>query len=198
MTYRILFVEDEKELASSLQDSLTRKGYEVDIAYNGEEGWQAWQKKPYDLVLLDLVMPKLTGSELLTKIHQIQELTPIIIISGEGTEADKLNAVNQHAFAYIEKKDLNLDLLLNTIEKALNKRSLLLRSLEEMVEHNKDPDKAIIAIGSKTYSPNQLFDEARMGTAFGKQYLADLSKTIIGMRVTNDDDEDFISSGIIE
>ena len=190
MKYRILIVEDQNEMAQTWKKALELEGYEAEVACDGLQGWELWKESPYDVVVLDLKMPRMSGGELLEKIHSRQPSAPVIIISGEGTEEDKLRAVNQHAFVYMEKKDFTIEKMLNEIVRALEARDLLIQALEVMVEKSNNPDQPIIAIGRALYSPRQLFDAARMGTDVGREYLADLSKTVLEMGADRGADQD--------
>lgn len=177
--HRVLIVEDERNIASSWQEQLRDEGYEVEVAEDGEAGWQRWQAAPYDVVILDLKMPRLSGGALLTRIRECQPWVPVVIVSGEGTEQDKLRAVNQHAYAYLEKKDVTIGAIKATLERALADRHLALRVLESLVEHSPDPDQPLLAVGAESYSAQRLFDEARMGTELGRGYVRDLAQTIV-------------------
>jgi DNA-binding response OmpR family regulator len=191
-------VEDEKELANTWKLTLEAEGYQADVALDGEQGWQQWQSHPYDAILLDLKMPKLGGGDLLERIHQRQPATPVIIISGAGTERDKLRAVNLHAFAWLEKKDVTLDQILATLKAALEQRDLMLQSLEALVANSANPEQAVLAVGEALYSPRQLFDEARMGTEFGRQYLASLRKTFLQIKCSSQRGGEFVADGVFE
>ncbi|MFA7242013.1 MAG: response regulator [Sulfuricellaceae bacterium] len=191
-------MEDEKEMASTWKKTLEAEGYQADLTFDGEQGWKQWQSHPYDAILLDLKMPRLGGGDLLERIHQRQPATPVIIISGEGTERDKLRAVNLHAFAYLEKKDVTLDKILSTLKDALDHRDLLLQSLEVLVDNSANPEQAILAVGETLYSPRQLFDEARMGTEFGRQYLTSLGKTFLQVNPDNLKEAEFVADGVFE
>lgn len=198
MKHSILIVEDEKEMAATWKKTLEAEGYQADLTFDGEQGWQQWQSHPYDAILLDLKMPRLGGGDLLERIHNRQPATPVIIISGEGTEQDKLRAVNLHAFAYLEKKDVTLDQILATLKDALEQRDVLLQSLEALVDNSANPEQATLAVGTTLYSPRRLFDEARMGTEFGRHYLASLGKTLLHIGPANLKDEGFVADGVFE
>lgn len=86
MTYKILIVDDEKDIADSLKSRLLREGYEVVTAFDGEEVLiKAKQDNP-DIILLDLILPKLNGFEVLKEIREkhTDKWRPVIIISGQN------------------------------------------------------------------------------------------------------------------
>jgi len=117
----ILVVDDEEDIADSLRILLEREGYGVDIAHSGPSGMLKMKKKKYDLVLLDLFMPKISGREVAEKIRKDQKLKEqkivfltIAKLSEAGhAEIEKLNPVD-----YIVKPIDNQDFR-ERIQKAL-------------------------------------------------------------------------------
>jgi len=90
---KILLVEDEEIMISHLQKKLTNEGYEVSVARDGEEGLKAMREVRPDLVLLDIIMPKMGGFEVMEEMNKDKELKkiPVIVISNSGqpVELDK-------------------------------------------------------------------------------------------------------------
>lgn len=86
MGKRILLVEDEKILSDLLRSKLVQEGYSVEFADNGEEGWNMLEKNKPDLLLLDIVMPKKTGFEILADMQKDENLkhVPVIVVSNSG------------------------------------------------------------------------------------------------------------------
>lgn len=70
---RLLLIEDDVEICEMLQDFLKKEAFELDFVLDGESGLQEFSKKPYDLVLLDLMMPKLNGMEVISKIRETSQ-----------------------------------------------------------------------------------------------------------------------------
>lgn len=93
MVQKILLVEDEEIIYNLLQRKLTAEGYEVSVAKNGEEGLENMRRKKPDLVLLDIIMPKKSGFEVMAEMQKDETLKkiPIIVISNSGqpVELDK-------------------------------------------------------------------------------------------------------------
>lgn len=85
---RILIAEDEKLLRDSLGDIL-KKEYEIDYAYDGEDALKKVNETAYDLLLLNIVMPKIEGYEVLRRVREIYPKIPVIFVSGRG-EAEKI------------------------------------------------------------------------------------------------------------
>ena len=86
MAKKILLIEDEEIMIDLLQRKLTKEGYEVFIARDGEEGMRTLREKNPDLVLLDIVMPKMSGFEVMEEMIKDKKLVkiPVIIISNSG------------------------------------------------------------------------------------------------------------------
>jgi CheY-like chemotaxis protein len=93
MAKKILLVEDEKLMIDLLQRKLTKEGYEISVAQNGEEGLKKMKEIKPDLVLLDIIMPKMSGLEVMEEMQKDKELRaiPVIVISNSGqpVEIDK-------------------------------------------------------------------------------------------------------------
>jgi DNA-binding response OmpR family regulator len=99
MSKKILLIEDEQALADVLEAKLKKEGYEVLVAYDGEEGFKKISDTAPDLILLDIVMPKLNGYEVLEKMNEAKITIPVIIISNSGQPVEiektrKLGAVD--------------------------------------------------------------------------------------------------------
>ncbi len=103
MTPRILIVEDDPSIRLGLQRSLTFEGYSVDQAKDGEEAIQkAFDRKP-DLILLDLMLPRLNGFEVCKTIRKYDPTIPIVILSAKGDEGDKVLGLELGADDYVTK-----------------------------------------------------------------------------------------------
>ena len=97
----ILVVEDDADINRLLTTLLTKEGYTVTAAYSGSEAAMRLETERYDLVLLDLMLPGLTGEELLARIRQDQVM-PVIVLSAKGRE-DKLRVLADGADDFIGK-----------------------------------------------------------------------------------------------
>ncbi len=100
---RILLIEDEPAMQMGLKDNLTLEGYEVDIAGDGEEGLAKVKSKAYDLVLLDIMLPKLSGFDVCKGARAAGVKTPIILLTARGEEIDKVLGLELGADDYITK-----------------------------------------------------------------------------------------------
>ncbi|MGN6711507.1 response regulator transcription factor [Anaerocolumna jejuensis] len=99
---RLLLIEDDIEISDMLRDYLLSEGFEVVTAYDGQEGCDFFLKQPFDLVLLDIMIPKLNGIEVMKKIRA-QSIVPIIIMSAKDTDSDKSLGLGLGADDYITK-----------------------------------------------------------------------------------------------
>ncbi len=86
---KILIIEDEKPMAKALELKLSHAGFEAKAVFNGEDGVSELSNNTYDLVLLDLVMPKMDGFSVLREIQKMNITTPVIVLSNLSQEADE-------------------------------------------------------------------------------------------------------------
>ena len=99
---KVLIIEDEKLLADSIQSVLERKGFEVECVYDGETGAEYAELGIYDLLILDVMMPRLNGLSALMKLREKSRI-PVIILSAKTEESDKVSGLTLGADDYIEK-----------------------------------------------------------------------------------------------
>lgn len=102
MAKRVLVVDDEKLIVKGIRFSLEQDGMEVDCAFDGEEALEAAKKKEYDVVLLDVMLPKLTGFEVCQQIREFSSM-PIIMLTAKGDDMDKILGLEYGADDYITK-----------------------------------------------------------------------------------------------
>jgi len=100
--YKILIVEDEKQMSMFIEMELTHEGYEVDKAYDGREGLEKVENKEYDLVLLDIMIPSLNGIEVCRRIRQFSNV-PIIMLTAKSDILDKVLGLDVGANDYLTK-----------------------------------------------------------------------------------------------
>lgn len=102
MAKKILVVDDEKLIVKGIRFSLEQEGMLVDTAYDGEEALEAARKTEYDAVLLDVMLPKLTGFEVCQQIREFSNM-PIIMLTAKGDDMDKILGLEYGADDYITK-----------------------------------------------------------------------------------------------
>ncbi|MBR0589700.1 response regulator transcription factor [Bacillus sp. FSL W8-0920] len=100
---KILVVEDEKKIARVLSLELEYEGYEVKVKETGMSGLQALEEESFDLVLLDVMLPELSGLEVLRRVRKTNTATPIILITARGSVPDKVSGLDLGANDYITK-----------------------------------------------------------------------------------------------
>lgn len=102
MSKKILVVDDEKLIVKGIRFSLEQEGMEVDCAYDGEEALEKAKEKEYDMILLDIMLPKLTGLEVCQQIREFSSV-PIIMLTAKGEDMDKILGLEYGADDYITK-----------------------------------------------------------------------------------------------
>ena len=100
---RILVVEDEKTLASALKEGLEADGYAVNLAHTGEDGFYQLHAEPFDLIILDLMLPGRTGLEILKTLRNERKRTPVLILTAKDTTADRVSGLDTGADDYLVK-----------------------------------------------------------------------------------------------
>jgi DNA-binding NtrC family response regulator len=121
---RVLIIDDEKSIRKTMREILEYEKYQVDEAENGIDGLRMLGEENYDVVLLDIKMPKMDGIEVLEQIMKKYADTPVIMISGHATVDIAVEAVKKGAFDFISKPP-DLNRLLITIRNALDKSNLI-------------------------------------------------------------------------
>ncbi len=102
MSKRVLVVDDEKLIVKGIRFSLEQDGMEVDCAYDGEEALELAKSNAYDMILLDVMLPKMTGFEVCQQIRDFSN-TPIVMLTAKGEDMDKILGLEYGADDYIAK-----------------------------------------------------------------------------------------------
>src|SRR5215472_17155951 len=98
---RVLVVEDDPDLSRQLKDALTGAGYAVDVAHDGEEGHFLGDTEPYDVVILDIGLPKLDGISILEQWRRADRNMPVIILTARDRWSDKVAGMDAGADDYL-------------------------------------------------------------------------------------------------
>ncbi len=116
---RILLVEDEEVLSEVVKGALEQKGYEVDVAEDGEVGLQKAKQGGYDLILLDIIMPTMNGFEVMEEIQKDEEMakTPIIVVSNSGQPVEVDRAKELGASDWLLKTEFDPE---EVVKKVIN------------------------------------------------------------------------------
>jgi two-component system, NtrC family, nitrogen regulation response regulator NtrX len=133
---RILVIDDEAAIRDSLKMTLEYAGYEFLGAATGQEGLAVAEREAPDIVLLDIKMPGMDGMEVLSRLRQMNETTPVVMISGHGTTSTAVEAIKRGAADFLDKPFESTDRLLVTIGNALEQGRLRdeNRSLKKQAE----------------------------------------------------------------
>lgn len=138
---RILLAEDDENLSFMLEQYLAQKGFEVTVKSDGQEAFEAFGKKPFDLLILDVMMPKLDGFNLARKIRELDDEVPIIFLTAKSQQEDTLEGFRSGGDDYITKP-FSMEELIARIQAVL-KRSSVFKSIES--------DQKVFEIGDYTF-----------------------------------------------
>jgi len=138
---KILVIDDERSIRSTLKDILEYEKYEVTEAEDGLKGLELAQKDTFDMIFCDIKMPKMDGIEVLQKIMEFNDEIPVVMISGHGNIDTAVECIKKGAFDYIAKP-IDLNRLLITVRNALDKKVLVkeTKQLRKKVNKNKSGD----------------------------------------------------------
>ena len=102
MAKKVLVVDDEKLIVKGIRFSLEQDGMEVDCAYDGEEALRMAREKEYDIILLDVMLPKLDGFEVCQQLRETSSV-PVVMLTAKGDDMDKILGLEYGADDYITK-----------------------------------------------------------------------------------------------
>jgi two-component system, OmpR family, response regulator len=160
---KILLVEDDDRIAQALAEALTDQHYAVDLAADGQEGWNFAEGSNYDLILLDLMLPKINGITLCKKLRASGLKTPILMLTAKDTSTDKVIGLDAGADDYVIKP-FDLPELLARIRALLRRGSTTLAPILEWEKLRFNPNTCDVNYGSnvlhltpKEYSLLELF-----------------------------------------
>ena len=162
---KILIIDDEKPIRNTLREILEYEKFQVDDAEDGLIGINLVKSTDYDVVLCDIKMPKMDGTEVLKQILEMKPNTSVVMISGHGNIETAVDALKKGAFDYIAKP-LDLNRLLVTVRNALDRTTLVeeTKVLKRQVSKGKDVDM----IGeseeiNKIKEMIQIFENTKLG-----------------------------------
>lgn len=132
---RVLVVDDEKLIVKGIRFSLEQDGFEVDRAYDGEEAIELAKKTEYDIVLLDVMLPKHDGFEVCQAIREFSDM-PVIMLTAKGGDMDKILGLEYGADDYISKP-------FNILEVKARIKAIIRRSLKAKRQKREEPSSMI-------------------------------------------------------
>lgn len=118
---RVLLVDDEEEYASVLSERLARRGMEIVTATRGDEALAVVKNENVDVALVDLMMPGMSGLELLRQIKRLRDNIEVILLTGQGSTRDGVAGMRLGAFDYLDKLE-DIESLVARIESASAQR----------------------------------------------------------------------------
>lgn len=159
MANRVLVVDDEKLIVKGLKFSLEQDGMQVDCAYDGEEAIAYATDNKYDIILLDIMLPKLSGLEVCQQIRENSNV-PIIMLTAKGDDMDKIMGLEYGADDYITKP-------FNVLEVKARMKAIMRR-----VSSNKKADTKVIKTGDLTLhvSDKRLFIDGKEMNITSKEF----------------------------
>ncbi|WP_159789968.1 response regulator transcription factor [Sodalinema gerasimenkoae] len=142
MSDKLLLVDDEPGLREAVQAYLSQSGFTVDVATNGQEGWERLQQDIPDLVVTDIMMPEVDGYQLLKQMREDPRLKsiPVVFLTARGMTSDRIQGYQARCDAYISKP-FDPDELVAVVENLLARRS----NATEGLEDGETPDIATLA-----------------------------------------------------
>ena len=118
MTNRILIIEDEEKIARVLQLELQFEGYEAEMAHTGTDGLLKYREQQWDLILLDIMLPEMSGMDVLKRIRATESQTPVIMLTAKNEVEDKVKGLDLGANDYVTKP-FEIEELLARVRSAL-------------------------------------------------------------------------------
>ncbi len=126
---RILLIEDEQNIAKGIILNLELEGYEVEHADRGDLGIEKYREGSYDLVVLDLMLPGMSGEDVLVEIRAVNEKTPVLVLSAKDSSKSKVRCFNLGTDDYLSKP-FNLDEFILRVKRLLKRSSWTRKEVE--------------------------------------------------------------------
>lgn len=135
---KILVVEDEHRIAQAIKEGLEQESYAVDVEYDGESGYSTAQAEEYDLVILDVMMPRMDGIEVCKKLRAEGIHIPILMLTAKDLERDVIKGLDCGADDYLTKP-FSFDVLLARIRSLLRRPHNALSEILQVADLSLDP-----------------------------------------------------------
>ncbi len=146
--FELLLVEDDEALSFIVKDNLEQNNYQVEVAENGELALQLFNRNNYDLIILDVMLPKIDGFEVAKAIRKKNEQVPIIFLTARSMTEDKINALTIGADDYISKPF--------SMEELLLKIKIFLKRSQSHPIPEKQEGRKSVSIGKFEFHPEDL------------------------------------------
>jgi DNA-binding response OmpR family regulator len=155
---KILVVEDEHRLAQALKEGLGQESYAVDLAYDGEEGFNAAVNDEYDLIILDVMLPEMNGFEVVKKLREQKDHTPVLMLTAKDQNRDVVSGLDSGADDYLAKP-FSFEVLLARIRALLRRPQDALPDVLragdltlDVAKHEVKRDGTAIKLSAKEYA----------------------------------------------
>ena len=201
MSRKVLVVDDEKLIVKGVRFSLEQDGMEVDCAYDGEEALEKIQNNEYDIVLLDIMLPKLDGFQVCQQVREFSEV-PILMLTAKGDDMDKILGLEYGADDYITKpfNILEVKARIKAITRRTSKAAQQKKndSIIKASDMTLDTDSKRLHIGDKEINlaskefdvlellvknPDKVYSrEKLLGLVWGSQYPGDVRTVDVHIR----------------
>lgn len=149
--FKILLVEDDPNLSFVIQDYLEMLDYDTTVCKDGDEGLMEYHRTTYDLLILDVMMPKKDGFTLAEEIRETDDITPIIFLTAKSLKEDRIKGFHAGCDDYISKPFSTEELSLRI--KAILKRCLMRRAYPDEIENKR------FTIGKFSFDPGNMMLE---------------------------------------
>lgn len=143
---RLLLVEDEPELNEVISKRLKKEHYGVDQCFDGEEAWEYIEFTEYDLIILDIMLPKLDGIEVLKRIRTYKKEVPVLMLTAKDTTEDRVKGLDTGADDYLVKP-FAFDELLARIRVLLRRKTGQTSNLLTVADLTLDTEKKVVKRG---------------------------------------------------
>ena len=145
MSRKILVVEDNQDLARLLELHLRDLNYDVDLTFDGDAGWAQIKSTPYDLIILDLMLPGIDGLEICRRLRAEPSYTPILMLTSKSTELDRVLGLEIGADDYVTKPF--------SIRELMARVKAIFRRVDELQSDRRPDTQAIIRAADLIIEP---------------------------------------------
>jgi DNA-binding response OmpR family regulator len=145
---RILVVEDEHRIANSIKKGLEQERYAVDVAYTGTDGFDLASTEDYDLILLDIMLPEMSGIEICRELRKNKIHIPILMLTAKGQTEDKVEGLDAGADDYMTKP-FSFDELLARIRALTRRQGTVLNSTLSVEDLSLDTKQYLVKRSNK-------------------------------------------------
>ena len=175
MAKKVLIVDDEKLIVKGIRFSLEQDGMEVDCAYDGEEALAMIQSKEYDIILLDVMLPKKDGFEVCQQVREFSGV-PIVMLTAKGEDMDKILGLEYGADDYITKP-------FNILEVKARIKAIMRRTTPKQKEAAKVIEDGDDVLELLVLNPNKVYSrESLLKLIWGNDYPGDVRTVDVHIR----------------